>query len=203
MDDSPRAGKVLCAVPDDRLKKFLYDSGAFVLHLLQINMTSVSACAAGTKDTAARRVPCCVYTLGDGNPRISEGVINMRKLMVILMAMLMVFSLACAGASAEGTPLAGGWQASADPAVTEALRAVFEKGMEGLLGVSYTPVVYLGSQVVAGTNHAFLCQATVVYPGAQPYYTIVYLYEDLQGNVTILNIAELDVGALCTYGAEE
>ncbi len=125
----------------------------------------------------------------------------MRKLMVILMAMLMVFSLACAGASAEGTLLAGGWQASADPAVTEALRAVFEKGMEGLLGVSYTPVVYLGSQVVAGTNHAFLCQATVVYPGAVPEYKIVYLYEDLQGGVSILDIADFDFGAFCDYGA--
>ena len=117
----------------------------------------------------------------------------------MLAALLMLMSIA----AAEDGPLSGGWTPSADPAVTEELQAVFDKGLEGLVGVRYTPVAYLGSQVVAGTNHAFLCQATVVYPGAEPYYTIVYLYEDLQGNVTILNIAELDVGALCTYGAEE
>ena len=123
----------------------------------------------------------------------------MKKLFAVLAALLMLMSIA----AAEDGPLSGGWTPSADPAVTEELQAVLDKGLEGLVGVRYTPVAYLGSQVVAGTNHAFLCQATVVYPGAEPYYTIVYLYEDLQGNVTILNIAELDVGALCTYGVEE
>lgn len=98
-------------------------------------------------------------------------------------------------------PVSGGWTASGDPAVTEERKALFDKGMEGLLGVNYVPVAYLGSQVVAGTNHAFLCQATVVYPDAQPGYVIVYLYEDLQGNVSVLNIADFDIGSLCTYGA--
>ena len=123
----------------------------------------------------------------------------MRKLIGILMALVMVFGLACV--SAEGM-LAGGWQASEDPAVTEELQAVFDKGLEGLVGVNYVPVAYLGSQVVAGTNHAFLCQATVVYPDAVPSWKIIFLYEDLQGNVSIMNIADFDFGALCTYGAE-
>ena len=99
-------------------------------------------------------------------------------------------------------PMVGGWIPAADPAVTEEMNALFEKGISGLLGVKYTPVAYLGSQVVAGTNHAFLCHATVVYPNAQPEYVIVYLYEDLQGNVSVLNIADFDIGSLCTYGAE-
>ena len=123
----------------------------------------------------------------------------MRKLIGILMVLMMVAGLACA--SAEGM-LMGGWQAAEDPAVTEELQAVFDKGLEGLVGVNYVPVAYLGSQVVAGTNHAFLCQATVVYPGAVPAWTIVFLYQDLQGNVSILNIADFDFGTLCTYGAE-
>ena len=123
----------------------------------------------------------------------------MRKLIGILMALMMVFGLACA--SAEGM-LSGGWQAAEDPAFTEELQAIFDKGLEGLVGVNYVPVAYLGSQVVAGTNHAFLCQATVVYPDAVPTWKIVFLYEDLQGNVSIMNIADFDFGALCTYGAE-
>ena len=102
----------------------------------------------------------------------------------------------------EVGPLSGGWTPAADPTVTDDLKALFDKGLNGLLGVNYAPVCYLGSQVVAGANHAFLCQATVVYPNAQPYFVIVYLYEDLQGNVSILNIADFDVGSLCTYGAE-
>ena len=64
------------------------------------------------------------------------------------------------------------------------------------------PVAYLGSQVVAGTNHAFLCQAVTAYPGSletAPAYAMVYLYEDLSGNVSILSIGDFDIGSLCTY----
>ena len=99
--------------------------------------------------------------------------------------------------------LAGGWQAAADPTVTPELKAIFDKGMEGLLGVNYVPVVYLGSQVVAGTNHAFLCQATVVVPDAVPEWAVVYLYQDLQGNVSVLDIGGFDVGAFCDFGSDE
>ena len=99
--------------------------------------------------------------------------------------------------------LAGGWQAAADPEVTEDLQAIFDKGLEGLVGVDYAPVVYLGSQVVAGTNHAFLCQASVVVPNAVPQWAVVYLYEDLEGNVSILDIEDFDFGLLCDYGSDE
>ena len=124
----------------------------------------------------------------------------MRKLMGLIMALMIIGSV-CTGVTAEGR-ITGGWQAATDPAVTEELEGIFEKGLAGLLGVNYVPVAYLGSQVVAGTNHAFLCQATVVVPDADPGWVIIYLYEDLEGNVSILNIADFDIGALCTYGAE-
>ena len=103
----------------------------------------------------------------------------------------------------EAGMLAGGWNAAADPTVTDEVRALLNKGLEGLLGVSYEPVTYLGSQVVAGRNHAILCKATVVNLNAIPTWKIVYLYEDLQGNVKLMNIADFDFGALCTYGAAE
>ena len=96
-------------------------------------------------------------------------------------------------------PLSGGWTPSDDPAITQDAQALFDKAMEGLVGVNYVPVAYLGSQVVAGTNHVFLAQATVVYPDARPYYVLIYLYEDLQGGVQIMNIADFDIGAMCEY----
>ena len=117
--------------------------------------------------------------------------------------MILVLALALGLSCACGEGLVGGWQAAEDSAVTEELQAVFDKGLEGLVGVGYTPVAYLGSQVVAGTNHAFLCQAVTVVPDAVPRWTVVFLYEDLQGNVSLMNIADFDFGALCTYGAEE
>lgn len=89
-------------------------------------------------------------------------------------------------------PVDGGWGVASDPAITDEIRALFDKALDGLVGVHYIPVAYLGSQVVAGYNHAILCQATIVYPGATPRWVIVYLYEDLEGGVTITDIADLN-----------
>ena len=122
----------------------------------------------------------------------------MKKLTAVLCAFLMMLSIA----AAEDGPVTGGWTPAADPAVTDEIRAILEEGLEGLTGVGYVPVAYLGSQVVAGTNYAVLCQATVVYPGAEPTFVIIYLYRNLEGKVSILNIADFDIGALCTYGAK-
>lgn len=122
------------------------------------------------------------------------------------MALMMLISFAAAeGGDVPETPgmLAGGWAAAENHEVTEEIEQLVEKGLEGMVGVSYLPVAYLGSQVVAGTNHAVLCYSTVVYPGAVPEWKILYLYEDLQGNVSILNIADFDFGALCYYGGED
>ncbi|MBR4576334.1 MAG: hypothetical protein IKO25_03955 [Clostridia bacterium] len=123
----------------------------------------------------------------------------MRKITAMILVLMMVAAAGCA----FGEGMVGGWAPAESPEITEDLQKIFEKGLEGLLGVNYTPVAYLGSQVVAGTNHAFLCQATVVAPDAVPSWKIVFLYQDLQGNVSVLNIADFDFGELCTYGAAE
>ena len=92
-------------------------------------------------------------------------------------------------------PLMGGWSAAEDPTVTDEIAALVEKGLYGLVGVGYEPVAYLGSQVVAGINHAVLCRGTVVAPNAEPFWVILYLYEDLEGNVSILRFDNLTLSA--------
>ena len=103
--------------------------------------------------------------------------------------------------------LTGGWQAAADFALTDEQKALFEKGLDDLVGANYVPIAYLGSQVVAGTNHCFLAQTTPVVPDAQPTYTLVFLYEDLEGNVHLMNVADMPVipnddGTATVPGAE-
>ena len=119
----------------------------------------------------------------------------MKKLISLFMIAVMLMSV-----STMAETLMGGWTPSASPEITEDVQAVFDKAMEGLIGVNYVPVAFLGSQVVAGTNYCLLCQATVVYPDAQPYYVLMYLYQDLSGNVEIMNIADLDLGYFAQYG---
>ena len=121
---------------------------------------------------------------------------KMKKPAALILMVLMLMSAAYADT------LCGGWTPSEDPSVTEQLQSLFEKGTGTLTGVSYIPVAYLGSQVVAGTNHAFLCRAVTAYPGSletEPAYAMVYLYEDLNGNVSVLSIADFDIGSLCVY----
>ncbi|MBR7040542.1 MAG: hypothetical protein IKI24_01730 [Clostridia bacterium] len=118
----------------------------------------------------------------------------MKKIICVVLAVMLIASLAIA----EGL-MVGGWTHSQSPEITEENKALFDKGMEKLLGVDYEPVAYLGSQIVAGTNHCFLAQATVVAPDAQPAYKLVYLYENLEGEVEVLSIVDFDFGALCEY----
>ena len=89
---------------------------------------------------------------------------------------------------APGAPLLGGWTAAESWEVSGETRAAFEKAAEGLLGVSYEPLACLGSQVVAGTNRAILCEAKAVAPDARPYYALVTLYEKTDGTAEILDI---------------
>lgn len=77
------------------------------------------------------------------------------------------------------------------PVITDDIREVFENVLECLVGVDYQPIALLGSQTVAGTNYAIICEATVVYPDAVPYYAIVYITEGLDGTAALLDIAAL------------
>lgn len=93
----------------------------------------------------------------------------------------------------EKEQLAGGWQNSESPEITVELRAVFDKALDGFVGVGYEPIAYLGRQIVAGTNHAFFCKAQVIYPNSLPYFAIVYIYEGLDGKAEITGIASMTV----------
>ena len=85
----------------------------------------------------------------------------------------------------------GGWKATDSPDMSEKTTAAFEKAMKGFVGVKYEPVAWLGQKLVSGSNYAILCRAQVVRPDAQPYYAIVYIYENLEGNAEILKIVSL------------
>lgn len=111
-----------------------------------------------------------------------------------LLAWLLVCLLLCASVAVAEEPDVGGWTIPASNEMTEELQLLFEKGMAELVGVDYVPMALLETQLVAGTNYCFLCQATVVYPDAKPYYALVYLYEDLQGQVSVLQIDALSIG---------
>jgi len=83
----------------------------------------------------------------------------------------------------------GGW-IKKDEAMNEKLTALFNKAMEGFVGVGYKPLKLVATQVVAGMNYRFLCDAKAVYPGAKTSKKLVTIFEDLDGKLSITEISD-------------
>ena len=129
----------------------------------------------------------------------------MKKIMAVLLALLLCLSLSALAEeeSAEPAPvpaapgmLAGGWQATEDAAVSEETKALLLQAFGGIGEEAIVPVALLGTQVVAGRNFCVLCRISPDAEGAVPYYALIYIYQDLQGNAQLLQIRELDLGLL-------
>lgn len=88
---------------------------------------------------------------------------------------------------AAGSQSLGGYSYAANPEITADIQKIVDKAAAKRLGAEYTPIAYLGSQVVSGKNHAILCKTTPVTadPNAASSLVIVTIYEDLQGNCEI------------------
>ena len=88
----------------------------------------------------------------------------------------------------EETPMVGGWSINKghfSPEENKDAMKAFHKAINGL-----------GSQVVAGTNYAYLCRGNVVVPDAEPTYLILYVYENLIGKARILGSQSIFTGDL-------
>ena len=99
----------------------------------------------------------------------------------------------------EETPMVGGWSINKghfSPEENKDAMKAFHKAINGLTGYYYEVVAVLGSQVVAGTNYAYLCRGNVVVPDAEPTYLILYVYENLIGKARILDSQSIFTGNL-------
>ncbi len=71
--------------------------------------------------------------------------------------------------------------------MTDDVQELFTNAMNGLVGVDYVPLGYMGEK---DGVYCILCRATVVYPDAKPYYALVYVND--QG---VQNIWDIWMGA--------
>ncbi|MBR2759937.1 MAG: hypothetical protein IKD66_02100 [Solobacterium sp.] len=94
----------------------------------------------------------------------------------------------------------GGWtvNTSYNSYLTDDEIALFNKALEGLVGVGYTPVAILADQVVSGTNYAYLAMAKTVTADPKEYWAVVTVYQDLQGNAKIIGVKEIDTDNIKT-----
>ncbi|MBQ9901325.1 MAG: hypothetical protein IJM51_02915 [Clostridia bacterium] len=117
----------------------------------------------------------------------------MKKLFALLLTAMLCLPLAACGdatdtSSDKSQNIVGGWTTPESPVVSKEVKDVLAKATEKLTGATYEPVAYLGSQVVAGTNHLILCKMTPTTKDAESTYAIVTVYEDLEGNAEITGI---------------
>ena len=96
-----------------------------------------------------------------------------------IIALVLILMMLCAPL----TVYAEEWDMSISTEITDEIQAMFDKAMDGLTGVNYTPVAVLGR---SDDTTCILCKAVVVYPGAEPYNALVYVNEE-----GIRNIYEL------------
>lgn len=120
----------------------------------------------GAKLTASKDFECVIYS----SPSFGEN----NQILV---------HPATGNAAAE----AAEWDLSVGTEITEEMQTRFSEAMEGLLGVQYEPLTLLGQK---GDSFCILSKATAVYPGAKPYYALVYLSAG-SGKAELLSIREL------------
>ena len=93
--------------------------------------------------------------------------------------------------------LMGGWQDNGEleNVLHDKTNTMFNRALNGITGVAYTPVCVLGTQVVAGTNYAVLAVGKSVTAQPIPHLYVINIYEDLQGNATVNNICGIDLSS--------
>lgn len=139
---------------------------------------------ATTEDTAASYQMVTVYADLEGNAEITQ---------------VKEFDLAAytEGNSTEinAEKLSGGWETAEDRSsvvIPQDAKDIFDKAAENLNGNELEPMALLGTQVVAGTNYAFLCFSTLQTEETINGIQVVTVYEDLDGNAEITNISTVD-----------
>lgn len=92
-------------------------------------------------------------------------------------------------------PVDGGWSYSESTEITDKVKDIMNKATETLTGETYEPVAYIGSQVVAGMNHAILCKAkpSVKELEGESKWVLVFVYENLDGKCEITGSKEITI----------
>lgn len=69
--------------------------------------------------------------------------------------------------------------------------SAFTKAMEDHVGVDFIPVLYVGEQLVKGTNYCIICKSKTVTKDPEVGCKVVIVYEDLEGNCTVNDIYDV------------
>lgn len=79
--------------------------------------------------------------------------------------------------------MAGGWTLAPMEGckLPEQAATGFAQATNGMVGAKYTPVLYVGTQVVHGVNHMIICKQTLSAKGAPEYLVKMVLNQNCDG----------------------
>ncbi len=136
----------------------------------------------------------------------------MKKIIALILAGLMIVSLAACGMKKEAgssgekpaagqetseeaaedkqEAVVGGYTKMDDMSVTDEIRDLVAKATEKMTGADYEAVAFIAKQIVSGTNYLILCRITPVTKDPVAKYALVTIYEDLQGSASVSEVLE-------------
>ena len=82
----------------------------------------------------------------------------------------------------------GGWTTFEVTKLTDDERNAFQAAFDGMTGVAYNPIAVIAE---CDTGYIVLFEATVVYPGSEPYYAVVEIKKTTAGELEIGEITDL------------
>ncbi|MHA0865363.1 hypothetical protein [Enterobacter wuhouensis] len=68
---------------------------------------------------------------------------------------------------------------------------IFQRAFADILGVEFIPLIYVGSQVVAGVLHSYIASRRPIHPASQTTLVKVVIYQNLEHVVSLHSIADI------------
>ncbi|TLD85481.1 hypothetical protein [Helicobacter sp. MIT 05-5294] len=86
----------------------------------------------------------------------------------------------------------GSWKVNESPLeIGQEAKEVFEKAIKFYVGSSFELCAHLGTQIVAGTNYAFVCRRKSVTLNPQVAYSLVICYANLEQQCSITEVKDI------------
>ncbi len=168
------------------LTKATFEPAAYLGYIEETDLAHAFLCKT-TEDTG-KTFWSVVYIKED-----SEGKVNLLDVQSIMLTESSDKGAVQFG-TVSGDGLVGNWSVDEESIsngigdISDDIKAAIDEALKSKVSVTYEPIMIMGSQVVSGTNYAVLCKNVT-----SSEWTIVYVYKNLDGKGTLMNVATFDL----------
>lgn len=168
------------------LTKATFEPAAYLGYIEETDLAHAFLCKT-TEDTG-KTFWSVVYIKED-----SEGKVNLLDVQNIMLSESSDKGAVQFG-TVSGNELVGNWSVDEESVsngigdISDDIKVAIDEALKSKVSVTYEPIMIMGSQVVSGTNYAVLCKNVT-----SSEWTIVYVYKNLDGKGTLMNVATFDL----------